>query len=273
MKRLFLLLLIVIPYWLGLHRVPGSPHLSPGSLWPFVYGFLSLALFLPAGWWLFKLDDDDRRATFSRIGLGSLGGIALVYLIGFAMSNPALVAKFLGAPAGLAFGALGFGNVVKDFGALPLWVSIVGYTLGVGLTEEASKAVAARSDVLDGVWPRAAFGFAAGIGFGVGEALLYSYRDYAGTADWPAYATRFLFCVGFHGCMSAIAILSLPEDWWDFDQWPTTALRLLPIAFLHGAYDALLVRQHPVWAGIVAMVTILALPILIWCQEDMAGEV
>jgi hypothetical protein len=52
-----------------------------------------------------------------------------------------------------------------------------------------------------------------------------------------------------------------------------TLIRLLPIAFLHGAYDALLMRGHPVWAGIVATVTILLLPILLWAEETLGGEV
>jgi hypothetical protein len=73
--------------------------------------------------------------------------------------------------------------------------------------------------------------------------------------------------------MSAIAVLSLPHDWWDSERWLVTLIRLLPIAFLHGAYDALLMRGHPVWAGIVATVTILLLPILLWAEETLGGEV
>lgn len=273
MKRLLLLVLIVIPYWLLLHSPLGPPHLSATSLWPFAYALLSLAFFLPASWWLFQLDDDDREATFLRVGFGAFGGIVLVYLLTAATANPATAAKFLGGPAGILFGFVGMGNGLKDVSALPLWVCIIGYTLGVGLVEEASKAVAARSDIIDGLRTRAAFGFVTGIAFGIGEGLVYSYRNYAGEADWAAYVIRFVFCVGFHGGMSAIAVLSLPEDWWDLDQWWLTALRLLPIAFLHGTYDALLERHHSIWAGVVAMVTLLALPLLVWAQEEMWGEV
>lgn len=273
MKRLFLLFPLTIPYWIWIGHHGGHVHLEPGSAWPFVYALLSLALFVPLGWWMFDLERDDRLATLSRVGLGSVGGIVLVYLFGTATSSPTLISKILGGPAGFAISAIGLANAVKDVESLPVWVSILGYTLGVGLVEEASKAIAARSDRFDALKARAAFGFVSGIGFGCSEAILYSLRDYAGSADVTVYVLRFLFCIGFHGAMSGIAVLSLPEDWWDFDRWAITALRLLPIALLHGAYDALLERSCPVWAGIVATATFVTFPILLWSMEEGLGEV
>jgi RsiW-degrading membrane proteinase PrsW (M82 family) len=247
--------------------------LEAGSAWPFVYALLSLAFFVPLSWWMFDLEPEDRLATLSRIGLGSVGGILLVYFFGSAAGRPALISKVLGGPAGIAIGAIGLADAMKDAGSLPIWISILCYTLSVGLVEEASKAIAARSDRFDSLRARAAFGFVAGVGFGCGEAILYSFRNYAGSADLPIYVLRFVFCVGFHGAMSGIAVLSLPEDWWDFDRWLVTALRLLPIAFLHGAYDAFLVRSCPIWAGIVATATFLILPVLLWSMEEGLGEV
>ena len=273
MKRFLPLLLLVVPFWLWIQRQPGPPHLSATSLYPFVYAGLSLGLFLPFAWWLFQLDRDDCFASLSRVAWSSIGSIGLVHLLTKAMGCPELAKLFLGGPAGFAFSGVGLANSVKDVESLPLWVSIMCYTLGVGLTEEAAKAIAARSDIIDGLRTRAAFGFVAGVGFGVAEAIQYSYRHYAGEADWTAYAIRFFFCVGFHGCMSAVAVLSLPHDWWDSERWWVTAIRLLPIAFLHGAYDALLGREHPIWAGIVATLAILLLPALLWAEEELAGEV
>ncbi len=222
MKRLLVLLLLPVPYWLWLNAPRGTPHLSLLSPVPFVYAVISLAVFLPLSWWLFHLDDDDRRESVTRVGFGAIGGIGLVYFITAAMAHPGWVAAALGGPVGVAIGAASAGSALMDVPSLPLWVSIVGYTLGVGLVEELSKAVAARPHFVDGLWSRAAFGFVAGIGFGVGEALIYSYREYAGVADWPSYVIRFVFCVGSHGCMSTVAVLSLPEDWWDFSRWPVT---------------------------------------------------
>ncbi len=273
MKKLFLLVPLTLLYWVWVGHQNGPVHLDHGSLWPFAYALLSLALFVPLSWWMFDLERDDRLATLSRIGLGSVGGIVLVYLFGTATSNPTLISKILGGPAGFATGAIGLASAVKNVESLPIWVSILGYTLGVGLIEEAAKAIVSRSDRFDSIRARAAFGFVAGVGFGCGEAILYSLRQYAGSADLTAYILRFLFCVGFHGAMSGIAVLSLPEDWWDLDRWMLTALRLLPIALLHGAYDALLVRSCPVWAGIVATATFLIFPVLLWSMEEGLGEV
>ena len=274
MKRFFPLLLLVVPYWFWIQRQPGPPHLPANSLTPFIYAGLSALVFIPTAWWLFKLDRDDCFASLSRVAWSSIGGLGLVHLLTYAMGYPALAKLFLGGSAGFAFRGVGLANSIKDVESLPLWVSILGYTLGVGLTEEATKAMAARLDIIDGVRTRAAFGFVAGIGFGLAEAVQYSYFHYIPeNSDWAVYVLRYFFCVGFHGCMSAIAVLSLPQDWWDLDRWWITAIRLLPIAFLHGAYDALLGRAHPIWAGIVATVTILALPILLWVEESLAGEV
>lgn len=274
MKRFSPLLLLTVPYWLWIQRPPGPPHLDATSLCPFVYAGLSLLVFVPAGWWLFQLDRDDCRTSLSRVAWSAIGGIALVHLLTQAMGYPGLARLFLGGPAGFAFSGVGLANSVKDVESLPLWVSILGYTLGVGLTEEAAKAFAARPDIIDGMRTRAALGFMAGLGFGVSEAVQYSFVHYLPEqSDWGVYFLRYSFCVGFHACMSAIAVLSLPEDWWDWERWWVTALRLLPIAFLHGAYDALLGRAHPVWAGLVATATILALPILLWAEEDLGGQV
>ena len=230
-------------------------------------------VFIPAGWWIFNLDRDDCFASLARLARSSLGGIALVHLLAKAMALPSLARLFLGEPGGFAFSGMGLANAVKDVECFPLWVSILGYTFSVGLTEESAKAIVAHSDIIDGVRTRAAFGFMAGIGFGVAEAIQYSYFRYAGEADWTTYVIRFFFCVGFHGCMSAIAVLLLPDDWWDSERWWATAIRLLPIAFLHGAYDALLGRGHPCGAGIIATLTILLLPALLWAKENLVGDV
>ena len=226
MNRFIPLLAVLIPYWIFIRPWSQVPFLNPGSLWPIVFAILSLALFVPVGWWIFRFDDLDRQQSWSRLGLGSIGGVAIVYGFVFGMANPGLAAKVFGTPIGLAMGVLGIGDAIKDVPSIPIWASIIGYTLGVGLTEELSKSIAARVDSFDGLWNRAGLGFASGIGFGVAEAVLYSYRDYAGHSDWTMYVVRFVFCVGFHGVMSSISVLFLRDDWWDFEQWWRTGLSL-----------------------------------------------
>jgi hypothetical protein len=126
-----------------------------------------------------------------------------------------------------------------------------------------------RVNDLDGQ-KRLAHGFAAGLGFGLGEAILYSWRNYAGVEPWNVYLVRFAFCVPFHAFMTAIAVQCLPEDW--TSRWGRSLLGLLPIATLHGAYDALLVRDYPVAAGITATITFLMLPAMIWYREEIRGD-
>jgi PrsW family intramembrane metalloprotease len=271
MKRLFCLLPFLLPLWVFLGHENGTPFLEPSSLWPVAFCFIALGFFVPLGWWLFDLDPDARAEAWSRLGFGSIGGIAGVYLIHG--MGPGLATKLFGAPVGLGIGVLHFADFLKDVGTLPLPLCILSWSLSVGLVEEAAKAFAARVESFHAVKVRCSFGYMSGLGFGLGEGLLYAYRDYAGVSDWTAYAVRFGFCVVFHGVMSAFAVLCLPEDWWDFDRMLISLLRLLPIALLHGAYDALLDRNLPVWAGLVATATFLALPLLLWWQQEQLGEV
>ena len=141
-----------------------------------------------------------------------------------------------------------------------------------GMVEETIKAVTARTDALDGIRVRAGFGFVAGIGFGVAEGILYSFRDYAAVNDWHAYAIRFVSLVGLRVCMSTIAVLCLPEDWWDPRRYWIMVLRLIPIALLHGMYDALLAHRRDAWAGVVATFVCLLVPGTIWFLEVRESE-
>ncbi len=269
MNRLWLPVLLCSVYFIP--RSHAGPFLEPSSLWPIGFALVSMAFFVVAGWWLFHLDPDARLMALSRLGFGSIGGVLAVYfLYGI---GPGLATKLFGASVGMGIGVVQVAGFFKDSELLPLWVTILAYTLSVGLVEEGSKAFAARPECFHPVQVRAAMGFFAGIGFGLSEAILYSYRNYAGSSDWTIYLVRFVLCVGSHGVMSAVAVLSLPEDWWDFDRIWVSVLRLLPIALLHGTYDALLVRNHGGWAIAVDIATFVALPLILWWQQEHQGEV
>lgn len=269
MNRLWFLLPLCLVY--GLRSSSAGPLLDPSSLWPFGFALIALGIFSPLAWWVFHLDPDARRMSLVRLGFGSIGGVLTVYFIyGLA---PGLAAKLYGAPAGIGIGVIRAASFFQNFEQIPLWLAVVCYTVSVGLVEEGSKAIAARPESFNPVQVRAAMGFMAGIGFGVAEAILYSYRQYAGTSDWTIYFGRYVFCVGFHGVMSSVAVLLLPEDWWDFDRLWVSVLRLLPIAFLHGAYDAFLQRGLTGWAWCAAVATFVILPLILWWQQEQLGEV
>ena len=270
--RLSLLPLLTLPYWCGLSHHQGNAFLSATSLWPIAFAILALAIFVPLSWWIFELDACDRSSAWSRLVLVSLGSSALFYLaanLGWGIIHSG---KHGASDTRLGFYNLGLVDLLDHLPGVPLWVSILAYSLEVGLREEGAKAFVAQAHVLDGVRTRAAFGFLAGVGFGIGEALLYSYRDYAGAADWLTYLTRFVFVIGLHGCMSVIAVLLLPDDWTDRDKIALSLVCLLPAAILHGAYDALVTRGLMAWGGIIATVIIVLVPAVLWWRETLEGE-
>ena len=270
--RFFIPLIALAPYWIWLHAPDGAPHLNPGNPLPLVYALVSLTGYLALGWWLFSFDADDRLRSLGRLGIGSVTSMiafGIVSVVRGQLPQPA-------SGMGLLHGADGLGlqvlELLRSVPGVPLWATIIAYTVQVGIVEETVKAVTARTDALDGTRVRAGFGFIAGVGFGVAEGVLYSFRDYQGASDWHAYAIRFVSLVGLHACMSTIAVLCLPEDWWDPRRYWIMLLRLVPIALLHGAYDALLVHHRDVWAGIVATVICLLVPSMLWLLEDREGE-
>lgn len=260
----------VLVYWLPTAGPSQIPHLSALSPVPLLYALLAMAAFGGAAWWIFEVDDAEERVdSLRRLASGAVSGLLIVFAITSLMSMPGLAGSLLGLPGFIGFTALNLGDQLKDSPLVPLWVNIVGYTLSVGLVEEFAKAFCARVNDIDGQ-QRLAHGFAAGLGFGLAEAILYSWRMYDGVEPWATYAVRFAFCVPFHAFMSAIAVQCLPEDW--TSRWGRSLLGLIPIATLHGAYDALLSRNHPTAAGLIATFTFLLLPAVVWYREEISGE-
>jgi RsiW-degrading membrane proteinase PrsW (M82 family) len=134
------------------------------------------------------------------------------------------------------------------------WMSFFGFTFGVGLCEELTKAlpilIMARSDgELD--WRGAAiWGLASGIGFGVAEGILYSADYYNGVHTGEIYIVRFVSCAALHAMWaSAVGIMiarcrdEMQRDW----EWGDLAIAILKVQgvpmVLHGLYDVLLKKE------------------------------
>ncbi len=133
-------------------------------------------------------------------------------------------------------------------------LSLVGFTLGVGILEEVVKAVPLywhfrRTGTLDArgavVW-----GLATGIGFGVSEGVSYSSDFYNGLEPPGIYVVRFISCVGLHAvwsATSAVFLWRLRDSIRDSAAWygwiPAAALSLGPSVALHGLYDTLLKKE------------------------------
>jgi RsiW-degrading membrane proteinase PrsW (M82 family) len=147
------------------------------------------------------------------------------------------------------------------------FMSLAGFTFGVGLCEELLKAVPIywhfrRTSSLD--WRGALlWGVASGIGFGVTEGIFYSADFYNGLAGVETYVTRFVSCVALHSVWSASVALVIWEDQDQIFQagsfielaGTVPGVLLIPMV-LHALYDTLLKRGPGVLAGVVALASV-----------------
>jgi RsiW-degrading membrane proteinase PrsW (M82 family) len=131
------------------------------------------------------------------------------------------------------------------------FLSMLGFTFGVGLCEELCKSLPLlwhfkKTATLD-VRGAVVWGLAAGIGFGVSEGITYSSDTYNGVTTGGIYVVRFVSCVALHAIWSGTNALFL---WWRqaeldaIDTWYEWFLPILlslgPAMVLHGLYDTLL---------------------------------
>ena len=275
-------LLFLLPFilqWNFSRPEGGPPHLSEHSLVPLLYAAVTAVCFHRLAIWLFRQDRNEHGpALAARIVAGIVAGVPMVFLLQWSALNGArdIMGFGEGNPAVTFFlTVLGWGYSLVDNSMVGFGPALLGYIASVGLVEESSKAAVGLYDFSGDVRDRAACGFVAGAGFGIGEALLYCFRDYNGDAEWPKYVTRFVFCVGLHGCMSATAALLLADTPVLARRWKVMfyqMLLILPVAFLHGLYDVLLERQFPHYAVLVAFLICACPAIALWVYERRSEE-
>jgi RsiW-degrading membrane proteinase PrsW (M82 family) len=143
-------------------------------------------------------------------------------------------------------------------------LSLCGYVLGVGLLEEAVKALPllwrVKRPSAVGWRTACVWGLASGVGFGVAEGLVHAERAYNGLAGIDAYLVRFASCVALHAVWTAAAGLSVVTagpaltDAREPAVYVAAVLRVLAgPALLHGLYDVLLQYQCHAAALAVAL--------------------
>jgi RsiW-degrading membrane proteinase PrsW (M82 family) len=140
-------------------------------------------------------------------------------------------------------------DVLEDDG--DFLISLCGYVLGVGLFEEAAKALPLLWRFRQFGPPRwraaCLWGLASGAGFGVAEGVFYATRMYNGVATADAYFVRFASCVALHAVWTASVALGMVRhpgpllDTADKAVYAAGLLRVLAVPMvLHGLYDVLL---------------------------------
>ncbi|HVT80461.1 MAG TPA: PrsW family glutamic-type intramembrane protease [Phycisphaerae bacterium] len=146
-------------------------------------------------------------------------------------------------------------------------LSFVGFTCGVGLCEEITKAIPLllrikpAPGVDDPTWNSLLlWGLASGFGFGIAEGIMYSGRYYNGIYGADIYLIRFLSCVALHAIWSGSAgimmyrhqgdILGVDSNW---GYWARVIQVVWVPMVLHGLYDTLLKKEMNALALVVAL--------------------
>jgi len=144
------------------------------------------------------------------------------------------------------------------------WLSMLGFTFGVGLCEELFKALPLlwhyRGKATLNLRGAIAWGLASGIGFGISEGIHYSSDFYNGLSTGGIYVVRFVSCVALHavwtGATAALIYrrqqeLRDVESWYE---WFIPVLKILAVSMvLHGLYDTLLKREMEFGAVLTAV--------------------
>jgi RsiW-degrading membrane proteinase PrsW (M82 family) len=143
------------------------------------------------------------------------------------------------------------------------WLSFLGFTFGVGLCEEITKALPViiwlrKDNKLD--WRAAcSLGLASGVGFGVAEGIMYAGHYYNGVMPFDIYLTRFISCVALHATWTAAVCLMAKQNLAGFDSndatdWAKHLLIIISVpAVLHGLYDTLLKKEMEGYALLIAL--------------------
>jgi RsiW-degrading membrane proteinase PrsW (M82 family) len=145
-----------------------------------------------------------------------------------------------------------------------LVLSAIGFTFGVGLCEELTKAIPLlfyyKRFATMGWRGACTWGLASGIGFGVSEGIMYSADSYNGISGAGIYVVRFVSCVAIHAMWAGAVGITIArtvdayEAVEDRIGFALYGLRVIAVPMvLHGLYDTLLKKDMNVWALVVAL--------------------
>jgi RsiW-degrading membrane proteinase PrsW (M82 family) len=243
------------------HQLEGA-HLPAITMTHWLYAIISAVVFLGVIVFLFpKGDASAGELLLSGLFTGVIGillllGVQWIAFAGFRFRGGGkaiiifIILKFI------AFSYLA--ALDPDCGFV---LSLLGFTFGVGLLEELTKALPmfAKSDKLG--WREAiAWGLASGVGFGVSEGISYAGSFYNGVTGADIYLIRFTSCVALHAIWAAAvgisiyrakaAIAAVTET--SSIAWAVLKVLFIPM-LLHGLYDTFLKKDMPGAAFLTAL--------------------
>jgi RsiW-degrading membrane proteinase PrsW (M82 family) len=198
-------------------RIEGA-LLAHGSRVHWLYALLSAVLFLGLALFLFS-PGHAHPLELLPIALftGTVGVVLLfaVQLCALLTHGVVLHGRGFLVPFFYILKFIGFSYHAADDPENGFFLSFVGYTFGVGLCEEVSKAIPLlwhfRRRPFLGWRGACLWGLASGVGFGVAEGIAYSSDFYNGVAIGSIYVVRFVSCVALHGMWSAAVGISIFE--------------------------------------------------------------
>jgi len=197
---------------------------------------------------------------------GTIGIIMLliVQFIAIAMGGGVIIPRSIAGIFILILQMIGYSYRAALDPENGFFLSMLGFTFGVGFCEELCKALPIlwtyrRKGTLD-VRGAVVWGLATGIGFGVSEGITYSSDQYNGIHTAGIYVVRFVSCVALHAVWSASSALFIWRRRADLDaidrwyDWFIPLLRMMGISMLlHGLYDTCLKRDLEVVALLVGV--------------------
>ncbi len=240
-------------------------HLPRDSAMHWVYAAIAAAGFLILTLGFFSV---ERANPLHLLGIGLFTGtVGIVFLLAVQFCSQFRFGRIYGRGwIGLIMLILAFIGWSYHSALDPesnFFLSALGYTFGVGLCEELTKAIPLflyfQRDAVMGWRGACLWGLASGVGFGVSEGIMYSGDHYNGISGGDIYIVRFVSCVALHAMWAASVGISIARNLDDYErvsnggEFSLFMMRMLAVPMvLHGLYDTLLKKEMNVWALVVA---------------------
>lgn len=247
-------------------RLVGA-HLPRNTSAHWVYAAVAAVAYLSLLYFCFSV---ERTNPLYLIGIGAFTAtVGIAFLLFVQFCSHFQIIRLRGGVAAIIFiilAIIGWSYSCANDPSNGFLLSAIGFTVGVGLCEEFTKAIpmffAFRRQCEFGWRTACLWGLASGIGFGVAEGVIYSIQHYNGVAGVDAYLVRFISCVALHSMWSAavgIAIARNLDEYEGVDDAPSFGLFMLKVMagpmVLHGLYDTLLKKEMPALALLVALLS------------------